>query len=479
MAVNQQDLKQKAVRGVIGYSLRTLVLYAIAIGATALLGAYLSPADFGIYYIVTAVIGVFTFISDIGLAATLVQKKVTPTTQELRTTFTVQQGLALVIFGLVWFLTPIWKQMAGINQEGLWLLYALAFSFVLASLKTIPSILLERNLEFNTLVIPQLVEQIAFYVLAVILARAHYGVTSFTIAVIVRSIAGVGTIYALKRWPIGFYLSIKTLKSLIPYGAKFQLNDFLARLKDDLFIVVLAKFLSPSEMGYVGWAKRWSMFPYQMSVNSVVAVTFPTFSRLQDDPHKLGRAIEKTIFFISLGLFPVLIGMSLMAKPITVLIPTYQKWQPALPLLTLFAFNVAWAAVSTPLTNTLNAIGKISLSLKLMIMWTIMTWTITPLLVWRLGYLGVAWASALIGLSSILTVYLTQNLVKFHFWEQLWRQIIASLVMGIFLLGGLPWWSRSWGWFMMGIISGTGVFFSVLLGIGYKKIITEIKSLRS
>jgi O-antigen/teichoic acid export membrane protein len=471
------SIKRKAVGGAIGYGLRTLFLYGVAIGATAMLGIYLDPKDFGVYFVVTAVIGVFTFISDIGLAATLIQKKSEPTVIEMRTTFTVQQSLAILIFLLSVALTPFWIRYAGISQEGLWLLYALAFSFVLASLKTIPSILLERKLEFNTLIIPQVVEQITFYLIAVWLARSQYGVTSFTVAVLCRSLIGVISMYALKRWPIGLAVSKTALKTLIPYGFKFQLNDFLARIKDDLFVVFLSRFISSQEMGYIGWAKKWSMFPYQMSVNSVVAVTFPTFSRLQDEPEKLTKAINKTIFFISLVLMPVLVGMSLMAYPLTNVVTAYDKWRPALPMLVLFSINVAWAAVSTPLTNTLNAIGKISISLRLMVMWTILTWTITPLLLWRIGYVGVALAAAIIGFSSIITLILAKRYVRFHFVEHIWRQVLAAGLMGGFLFYTLEMWSRSWQMLLLGVAAGGGVYISSLTLIGYSKIKAEVQSL--
>jgi O-antigen/teichoic acid export membrane protein len=170
-----EELKRKSVTGVVSYTLRSVVLYFIAIGATALLSAYLSPQDFGIYFVVTSVIGVFTFLSDIGLAAALVQMKTEPTLTELRTSFAVQQGLAIIIFLTVIALTPIWKHTSGLSTEGLYLLYALAFSFILASFKTIPSILLERKLQFNTLVIPQIVEQVLFYGIAVVLASRGMG----------------------------------------------------------------------------------------------------------------------------------------------------------------------------------------------------------------------------------------------------------------------------------------------------------------
>lgn len=73
--VDIHDIRRKSVRGVISYTFRTMFLHVVGIVATILLSYYLDPEDFGIYFVVTAVVGLFTFLSDVGLAASLVQKK--------------------------------------------------------------------------------------------------------------------------------------------------------------------------------------------------------------------------------------------------------------------------------------------------------------------------------------------------------------------------------------------------------------------
>ena len=473
-----EEVKKRSVRGAFSYILRTGFLYGISIVATGLLGAYLSPSDFGIYFIVTSMIGLFTFMSDIGLAATLVQKKEEPTIEELRTTFTVQQILAVAIVAIVLSLTPIWKQQTNLSNDGLMLLYALSFSFVLASLKTIPSILLERKLSFDKLVIPQIAESIVFYGLAVYFAKMGMGVKSYTIAVLARSVIGVILIYSIQQWKIGFYWSKDVFKKLLGFGAKFQLNDLLARIKDELFIVVLAKFLSPQDMGLIGWAKKWSMFPYQLSVNSVVAVTFPTYSRLQHDKKLLGKAVDKSIYFISLLIFPILAGMVALAYPLTNVVPEYQKWQPAIISLIFFVINVAWSADSTPLTNTLNAIGEISKTLKLMIFWTASTWIITPICIYLFCATGVAIASAIIGATSFITVILVKKVLTIHFVENVWRQLLSASLMfgGLFLLQN--YWETSLLRLLAGVLTGVVIYATSTIFFGYNKLKTEIYSLR-
>lgn len=471
-----QQVKKRSVKGVISYSLRSFLMYGMALVAAAVLSAFLTEAEFGIYYLVTAVIGLVTFLSDVGLAAALVQKKDAPTVEEMRTTFTVQQLLALFIAALLVALTPFWQQR-GFGVPALGLLYALAGSFFLASLKTIPSILLERKLQFDRLVIPGIVENTLFHGTTIALAWMGWGITSYTVAVLVRGVAGVVVMYGLQRWPLGFGFSRPAFQHLIRFGAKFQLNDLLARIKDDLFIVALGSFLPLNQLGYIAWARRWVTFPQQFSVNNVMAVTFPTFSRLQNDPERLARALHKTLYFISLLIFPMLAGMSLFLLPAVQLIPQYTKWTPAVLSFILFAINIAWGAISTPLTNALNATGHINKTLKLMILWTILTWTISPAAIWFIGYNGVALASAIIGFSSIATVYMVKSVVPFRVIPAIWRQFVAAVVMIAAVLAGYSWWNDSFLYLAAGVFFAGSVYSASFLLIGWKSLQTELHSL--
>jgi len=89
------------------------------------------------------------YFADIGLAASLIQKKEKVTEDDLRTTFTVQQVLVLTLITLLFVFSKKITAFYQLDSSGLYLLYALGISFLLSALKTIPSVLLERNLKFE------------------------------------------------------------------------------------------------------------------------------------------------------------------------------------------------------------------------------------------------------------------------------------------------------------------------------------------
>lgn len=426
-------IKKRSIVGVVAYASRTLLLQLVALLATLLLAAFLTPEEFGIFFLVSSIVNIFIFFSDIGLAASLIQKKTLPTNKDLSTTFTIQQLLSFFIFSSIVLLTPFWKTKLLLDENGLFLLYALGASFIFASLKTIPSILLERSLEFNKLIIPQIIENVVFYSVAVFLAWKGFGVTSYTVAVVLRGVVGIVAIYMIMPWRPEIGISKEALNGLLRFGAPFQINDLLARIKDDLLIVAMKRILTDKEIGFLGWAKRWSLFPFRFTVDAILRVTFPAFSRLQSETQKLQQAIEKSLFFISLIAFPLLLGMMGLSYPITQVVESYHKWQPALPALYIFIIDVCFTALTTPLTNLLNAIGQIKITLRLMIFWTGLIWVAVFPAITLFGFTGVAAATALVGASSLITIPLLKRKVPFQFTKNVFPQLFSSLLMLVFL----------------------------------------------
>lgn len=474
-----QQIKKQSVSGAFSYIIRTFLIQGIGLVAAALLGAYFAPEDFAVYGFVTQIISLLTFFSDVGLAAALVQKKSEPTVHDYRTAFTVQQVLSWVIVGVVLLVIASGVVTAKTGSAGVWILLSLALSFPLASLKTIPSIILERKLAFSQLAIPQIVEQVVFQGILIFLALRGMGATSYAYAIAARAVVGVGVMYYLQRWEFGLAFDKTAFKALIGFGAKFQLNDLLAKIKDQLFTIVLGLWMSQREFGYMQWSKNWSMYPYNLTVQNIMAITFPTFSRLQGHPDLLKKAIEKTLFFISLAIFPILIGMCVFIWPITQVVPRYDKWEPAVLSFVFFALSIVGAAISSPITNTLNALGKINQSLQLMIMWTVLTWIVTPIMMYFFGFTGVAVAQFLITITSVLPIMILKKYIAFDVIEPLWRQAVAAGIMAAVGVAGLNIWSRSWSWLLLGMMA-VGATYLVSIGLlGFNKLKFEISSLRS
>lgn len=426
-----QIVAKKSVKGIFALVSRSFLVQILTIVSNFVLTIYLEPSMFGVFFVVSAINVFLAYFQDIGLAALIIQKKETPTLEELRTTFTIQQILVFAIVITVFLFTPLIGHLFHLTHEGLYVLYAYLLSFIFSSLKTIPTVLLERQLDFQKLVIPQIAEGLAYSISLIVFAILGFGVNTFTIAILLRSIVGLPIIYYVQPWDIGFAFNKRLIKELISHGSPFQGNSILALLKDDLLNLYIASVLPLTQVGYIGFGQKWASMPLRLVMDNVIKVTFPSYSRLQHDKEALRTVVEKSLFLISFFIFPIVAGIIVFAPHLVAFIPRYEKWEPAVIALMFFSLNTLFASITVPLTNLLNAIGKVKITLKYMIFWTILSWVLTIVFIKLFGYNGVAAASFVVAASVLLILYPVKKEIHFSFIKPIWKQFLSSVVMGL------------------------------------------------
>jgi O-antigen/teichoic acid export membrane protein len=428
-----EEIKKLTTKSVFYLSFRNFGIQIIATLGFFLLTILLGAGEVGLFAIVAESISILGYFSDIGLASALIQHKEQVEDKDLQTTFTVQQILVFLGLLIVALIYPRIAIPRHYGSKEFWILLSLCFAFLCSSLKTIPSVLLERKLNFQKLSLIDMVENLLFYIIAVAFAFAGFGAVSYAIATFIKSIVGLVLIYQLQSWPIGISFSFPSLKKLLHFGIPFQLNSFIALAKDRLSNLLVAGIVGREAFGLLSWAQKGSRIPLSF-MDAIMKVTFPTFSRIQNDLTLLQKSISRSIYFIALVVFPSLLGIALVAADLVALIPKYGKWQPALMPLYFYALSFAIAAVTTPITNAFNAVGKIKITTKLMIMWTVLTWIFYPILSLKFGYIGTSVAALLVGLSSVFSWLLCQKHFQVNIFSTVAKPFLASLLILIVCL---------------------------------------------
>ena len=471
-----QTVNKKVFSGFVTLTFRRFLLSGINyLSIYIVLASVLEPAVLGIFNIALAILTFFTYFSDVGLAAALIQKKEI-SKEDLRTTFTIQESLAFLISLIVIIFAPQFAQFYNLDEQGMWLIRALGFSFFLTSLKVIPAVLLERELNFGKLVWVEVLETVAFNGVLIFLVFEGFNVSSFTWAALTRSLIGAALINILSPWSIGFGFSKSALRALVNFGVPFQINSFLALLKDRLVPLVIARMVGPTGVGYITWAQGITYMPFEV-MNNMSRVSFPAFARLQDDKEALGKMLDRTVFLTTLMLYPLLFGILAIAPSLVSHILT-NKWGPALPMIYLIAINVFLSAISTPLTHFLNATGKINTTLKLMVMWTALEWLLSPLLTLKFGYYGVPITLAIVGFTALIPIFIVKRDVNIHIVENTFSQVIASVVMALVVFGLSVFFVRDILTMLVAIAIGGLLYIGLMFVMSKSKIMEYYKSLR-
>lgn len=359
---------------------------------------------FGIYATTLATITIFNYISDIGLAGALIQKKEVRDT-DLHTVFTVQQLIITSLVCVGFLLTPLVQSFYHIPTEAVYLYWAVLIGFFISSLKTIPSVLLERSVHFHEIVKVQIIENTLFYIIVSACIVAGLNLYSFAVGVVVRALVGTALMYRKSPWKprLGFHMP--SLKELMSFGLPFQANSFLALIKDELMVIFLGKTLGFQGLAEIVWAKKWAEAPIRIIMDNVSKILFPVLSRLQDDKDALQKTITTTIWLQTIILGPLILGVGVGMPIFIKVVPQYEKWNSALPILYIFCASAFFSTLSTPFMNIFNALKKPKIPLYFMTFWTITTWILTPWFIRVHGPIGFAYVQLLLSCSFVLVVY--------------------------------------------------------------------------
>lgn len=388
----------------------------------------------GIYNTVLAMMSFFNYITNLGIAAAIVQKKQVEE-EDLNTAFFIQLMLSVIAVVIGFMLTnSLFKFYKDLPPQAIYLYWAILISFFLLSFKTIPSVLLEKKIEIYKVVLVQAVENTVFYLCVIIFSLLDFDIISLIIAVLLRSLVGTIMIYLLNPWSPKFEVSLQSAKSLLKYGIPFQGNSFIALVKDDLLIMYLGGVIGFKNLGYVTFAKKYAEFSIRLIIDNINRVAFPLFSKFQKDVQMLKKSLERVLFYESLLTFPVIIGAMFIFNSLLKIVPGYYaKWSNSLFSFYFFSLSAFFVSMTTPFVNLFNAIGKIKISLYFMILWTALTWILIPPSVKFFGYNSISVNFFIMSLTSIIVFFVAKRYVNFSS-SSIKIPLIATLTMTLYLL---------------------------------------------
>ncbi len=431
-AESLQEIRVKSLAGIGSLLKRQFFVYGVFFIGNIILARILAPDVFGIYAIVNFIVNFLATFSDVGIGASLIQKKGELKVEELSTVFWLQQMLSLAVFVMVFAAAPlVLKIYRTLPPVSVWLIRGMALSFVLASLKTIPAILMEKHLDFNKIAKVDIVETLAFQTIAIILALAGFGVWSFIIAAIARGALGTLMIYAFSPWRPALHYRFESVRGLMKFGLPYQGNTILSFIKDAVTPLFVGVYAGPAAVGYVNWARTFAFAPLVFS-ESFGRVAFPAFSKFQHDKEALRNTVERSVRMMTLVLFPITAIMVALGPEITKVIFT-AKWLPGIKAFYFYCTSPLMIGIMLPLYSAILSLGRTAILLKMTLLLLFLEWGMGIPLVIKFGFSGIAFSQPVIS-AIFLLVYkyvLASEGISPVIGKNIRWQLIAALISGI------------------------------------------------
>lgn len=394
-------LVKKAVHGMAWVTLSTIIIRILEFSTKIILARLLAPADFGLLAIGLLAINTMGLFRNLGFGAALIYKKDDSNHTAANTAFFLLPIVATILFVLAYLSAPyvaVFFDNAAVEP----IIRILSLTFIISSFGTVPSLMLEKELEFKKKVLPDTVPIVGYACVAIVLALGGYGVWSLVYGQIVSAVLSAVLIWMVSDWRPTFSFDKEVAKELFGYGKHILGASIIIFLITNIDDAIVGRILGLEALGFYTIAYSISNLPATQITHLVGRVMFPTYSKLQDDRDALRRAYLKTLKYVSMLSIPTAFGILVIA-PDFVNVVLGEKWMPAVPALQVLCVYGAIRSIAATFGPIFQATGNpkilrdISL-LKLIIMLIL----IAPLTI-EYGIFGTALATTV---PSVLTASL-------------------------------------------------------------------------
>jgi O-antigen/teichoic acid export membrane protein len=349
----------------------------------------------------------------------------------LSSIFWLQIAISIAIMAAVWVSTPLlpifWPDLPRGSE---WLLRALSIELLLTAARTIPSILMERELHFGRLSILEVTSQLAYFVVALPMGIAGYGVKALVGGVLARAITGVILAYVLRPWRPHIAMDRVGLRPIVHFGIPYQLKNVVGFANNAVTPAYAGHVLGAHAVGIITFAQQTAYTPLKL-VQVMARVGFPLYSRLQDKPKLLAETLGRSVHVCAAGTL-LFAGLMFGLGPEIIRI-AYPKWGEAVVPLYMFSATITVGFLTPLIAAAFDALGRPKVILRLSVAWTLLAWAVVPFTTPRWGVIGFVGGFIVHTLLSgvIVLVLVARVFPEAHVVRRSRGVVLAALVQGI------------------------------------------------
>lgn len=403
----------------------TILRALLQIAQIVVLARLLSPGDFGLMAIVSAIYVVVNMFVDMGISSALIHFP-KPPASTLSTLFWLNLGVAILLSLLLACIAfPLSSLYSEPQLFQLILLMSLALPISAMGLQF--RVIAEKELRFSVLAPIEITAALVSFATAIFIAVTGGGVYALAIPILIN--AGVTSLLSWLSLSAGLRPTFSfQLSESLPY-----LHYGIYRLGDKLFttlhgqadVLIGGVIVGANAMGIYSVPRDQALRLSNTIVNPIVTrVGLPVLAKVQDDITKLKSIYLKTLRMTSSINYPVYGALAIWAEEI-VFILLGNQWSESSYYLRIFAIWGLIRSTGNPVGSLLYATGHVQRAFW----WNLVLLFVLPLLLffsaWHEGISGLAWARLV---SQIAFFYLAFHYLVKPVCGMLFSEYLGSIL---------------------------------------------------
>ncbi len=353
--------KSKVITSIIWKFMERTSTQLIQFVVQIVLARLLSPDDFGTLGILLVFINLSAIFVNGGFNTALIQKKEV-NENDYSTIFYISLTISLILYTILFFAAPLISSFFGMTDLSL-MLRVLALTLIIGAFISIQQAIISRKLLFRKLFFSGFSAAIFSGFVGIIMAYSGYGVWALVFQQLIFQLSVFLVLWVTVKWRPKCSFSLSNAKVLFNFSWKILLINVLNALNDNIRSLLIGKRYTPDMLGYYNRGKTMPQIIINNITVTIQSVMLPTLSAYQDDLSTIKGLLRRSIKASSFVIFPMMIGLAIVAKPVVVILLT-DKWLPSVPFVQIFCLIYLIYPINAANLQATTALGRSDILLK-------------------------------------------------------------------------------------------------------------------
>ena len=322
----------------------------------------LTPEDFGLVAIVGFFIGFSVVLSNIGLAASIINKK-NINKFDYDNIFTVSFLIGLIFALLLLVLSsPLSIFFGDMRLEVLFQISAVIL--LISPMAAIPNAIIRRKLDFKNLALIDFLSVSISLIVSLCMAYNGYGYYSLIAQRIVNNSLRVFLLFIVTKYRPSFCFNLPNLKEHLAFGIPILGSKVINYSISNFDNFIIGKYLGAASLGSYSRAYSLVTIPSAKIGYVINSSLFPVFSNMKNKKVDIKPSVLKLYELMLYFLFLLSLILIVMSNSIIQIISPTGEWDAIIPVIQALAFVSIFKPIIKFYSSVLDSLSLTKLSFK-------------------------------------------------------------------------------------------------------------------
>ncbi|WP_314968050.1 lipopolysaccharide biosynthesis protein [Phocaeicola abscessus] len=423
------SLKKKTIKGVVWSSIERFSVQGIQFVIMIIMARILTPYDYGIIGMLTIFLQISQSLIDSGFSQALIRKQ-NRTETDNSTVFYFNIAISSLLY-IILFISAPWVADFYNTPILIPVMRVICLSVLINSFVVVQRALFTVNIDFKTQAKASFIAAVFSGIVGIGMAYGGCGVWSLVVYQLINYAGIAFLLWYFSKWRPIFAYSWKSFKELFSFGSKLLISGLLATIYNNVYLIVIGKLFTATNLGHYTRAHQFSDFPSSNFTGILQRVTYPVLCTIQNDDERLSEVYRKLLKLSAYIIFPLMCGLAAVAHPLVWLL-LGKKWEFCSVLLQILCFSMMWYPIHAINLNLLQVKGRSDLFLKLEIVKKMLGIIVLCITI-PMGLIAMCYGQIISSiLALIINTYYTGKLINVGFIKQM-KDISGTLILSLIM----------------------------------------------